>query len=205
MSLKVLRMGYYWPTVKQDAIDYVKKCDACQRNAPVIHQLSEHLHSSIPSWPFMKWGMDIVGKLPTAPGQKVFILAMTDCFSKWIEAEAYGQVTSKEVISFIKKNILCKFGVPSEIFCDNGSQFVSEKTETFCRKYNISLVKSTPRYPQANWQAESSNKIIINNLKKRLTAHKGKWVEELPWVLWADRTTPKISTGQTPSSLVYGM
>ena len=32
----------------------------------------------------------------------------------------------------------------------------------------------------------------------------GRWAEELPLVLWADRTTPKISTGQTPYSLVYG-
>nr|XP_017245120.1 PREDICTED: uncharacterized protein LOC108216789 [Daucus carota subsp. sativus] len=204
LSLKVLRTGYYWPTVKQDAVDFVSKCDACQRHAPVLHQPSEHLHTSIPSWPFMKWGMDIVGKLPPAPGQKVFMLAMTDYFSKWVEAEAYRQVTSKEVISFIKRNILCKFGIPSEIVCDNGSQFISEKTETFCKRYNINLVKSTPRYPQANGQAESSNKIIINNLKKRLTSCKGRWAEELPWVLWADRTTPKISTGQTPFSLVYG-
>ncbi|XP_074377967.1 uncharacterized protein LOC141719484 [Apium graveolens] len=58
--------------------------------------------------------------------------------------------------------------------------------------------------PQANGQAESSNKIIINNLKKRLTSCKGKWAEELPWVLWLDRTTLKTSTGQTPYSLVYG-
>ena len=204
LSLKVLRMGYYWPTLRQDAIEFVKKCDACQRHAPVTHQPSEFLHASIPSWPFMKWGMDIVGKMPPAPGQKVFMLAMTDYFSKWIEAEAFRQVTSKEVISFIKRNILCKFGIPSEILCDNGSQFISDKTEAFCRKYNINLIKSTPRYPQANGQAESSNKIVINNLKKRLTTHKGRWAEELPWALWSDRTTPKTSTGQTPYSLVYG-
>ena len=37
-----------------------------------------------------------------------------------------------------------------------------------------------------------------------MTSHKGKWAEELPWVLWSDRTTPKTSTGQTPFSLVYG-
>ncbi|XP_074341966.1 uncharacterized protein LOC141679365 [Apium graveolens] len=61
-----------------------------------------------------------------------------------------------------------------------------------------------PRYPQANGQAKSSNKIIINNLKRRLTTCKGKWAEELPWVLWSDRTTLKTSTGQTPYSLVYG-
>ncbi|XP_074323239.1 uncharacterized protein LOC141660175 [Apium graveolens] len=88
--------------------------------------------------------------------------------------------------------------------CDNGSQFISDKIEAFCRKYNINLVKSTPRYPQANGQAEASNKVIINSLKTRLALHKGKWAEELSWVLWADRTTPKTSTWQTPYSLVYG-
>ena len=67
----------------------------------------------------MKWGMDIVGKMPQAPSQKVFMLAMTDYFSKWIEAEAFRQVKSKEVISFIKRNILYKFGVSSEIVYDN--------------------------------------------------------------------------------------
>lgn len=41
LSCKVLRMGYYWPTIKKDAVDYVKKCDACQRHAPIIHQPSE--------------------------------------------------------------------------------------------------------------------------------------------------------------------
>ncbi|KAJ9560302.1 hypothetical protein OSB04_005462 [Centaurea solstitialis] len=33
---------------------------------------------------------------------------------------------------------------------------------------------------------------------------KGRWVEELPSVLWENRTTPRTSTGQTPFSLVYG-
>ncbi|XP_074289290.1 uncharacterized protein LOC141614446 [Silene latifolia] len=32
----------------------------------------------------------------------------------------------------------------------------------------------------------------------------GKWAEELPLVLWADRTTPKVATGQTPFSLIFG-
>ncbi|XP_074304069.1 uncharacterized protein LOC141638561 [Silene latifolia] len=31
-----------------------------------------------------------------------------------------------------------------------------------------------------------------------------KWADELPLVLWSDRTTPKLATGQTPFSLVYG-
>ena len=33
---------------------------------------------------------------------------------------------------------------------------------------------------------------------------KGNWAEVLPNVLWAYRTTPRRSTGETPFSLAYG-
>ncbi|RVW82803.1 hypothetical protein CK203_051160 [Vitis vinifera] len=64
---------------------------------------------------------------------------------------------------------------------------------------------STPRYPQSNGQAEATNKTLITALKKRLEQAKGKWVEELPGVLWAYRTTPGRPTGNTPFALAYGM
>ena len=35
--------GYYWPTMKKDAAAYVKKCDKCQRHAPIPHVSSETL------------------------------------------------------------------------------------------------------------------------------------------------------------------
>ncbi|XP_074278665.1 uncharacterized protein LOC141602261 [Silene latifolia] len=178
LASKVLKTGYYWPTLRADCLDYCAKCEACQIHAPIIHQPSELLHSISVPWPFMKWGMDIVGKLPIAQSQKMFMLAMTDYFSKWIEADSFRQVTEKEVISFIRTNIICRYGVPSEIVCDNGTQFVGKRTKAFFDEWNINLATSTPGYPKVNGQAESSNK--------------------------ADWTTPKTSTGQTPYSLVYG-
>src|SRR5690606_3961736 len=116
----------------------------------------------------MKWGMDIVEKLPTAPGQRMYMLAVTDYFTKWIEAEAFHQVRDREVKNFIWKNVICRFGVPKEIVTDNGSQFISHEFQDFCREWGIKLNYSTPRYPQANGQAEPSNKTIINTLKRRL-------------------------------------
>ena len=47
------------------------------------------------------------------------------------------------------------------------------------------------------------NKVIVNGLKRRLEGAKGNWAEELPNVLWAYRTTPQTSTGETPFSLIY--
>ncbi|RVW95992.1 hypothetical protein CK203_027641 [Vitis vinifera] len=87
---------------------------------------------------------------------------------------------------------------------DNGPQFDSIAFRNFCSELNIRNSYSTPRYPQSNGQAEATNKTLITALKKRLEQAKGKWVEELPGVLWAYRTTPG-PTGNTPFALAYGM
>ena len=43
----------------------------------------------------------------------------------------------------------------------------------------------------------------MSGFKKRLDDAKGKWVEELPYVLWTYRTTPCRSTRETPFSMSY--
>ena len=63
---------------------------------------------------------------------------------------------------------------------------------------------STLAYPQGNGQVEAVNKVIVNRLKKKLDNVKGRWVEELPHVLWTYRTTPRRSIGETPFSMSYG-
>ncbi|XP_074266045.1 uncharacterized protein LOC141588504 [Silene latifolia] len=97
---------------------------------------------------------------------------MTDYFSKWIEADSFRQVTDKEVISFIRTNIICRYKVPSEIVCDNGTQFVGKRTKAFCDEWNIILVTLTPGYPKGNGQVESSNKVVIICLKKKLKSRR---------------------------------
>ncbi|XP_074291013.1 uncharacterized protein LOC141617754 [Silene latifolia] len=79
-------MGYYWPTMVQDCMDFAKKCDACQFNANFIHQPPEPLHPTISSRPFEIWGLDVVGPItPKASNGHEYILAAIDYFSKWAE------------------------------------------------------------------------------------------------------------------------
>ncbi|KAK3019242.1 hypothetical protein RJ639_005277 [Escallonia herrerae] len=59
-------------------------------------------------------------------------------------------------------------------------------------------------HPQSNGQTENMNRGILQGLKKKLSEAKGAWVDELPKVLWAYRTTPHSVTGETPFSLCYG-
>ena len=86
---------------------------------------------------------------------------------------------------------------------DNGFQFDSKTFRSYCGELGITNRYSTLTYPQGNGQAEAVNKVIVNGLKKKLNDAKGKWVEELPHVLWTYRTTPRRSTGETPFSMTY--
>ncbi|RVW76241.1 hypothetical protein CK203_048946 [Vitis vinifera] len=118
--------------MKKDAAAYVKRCDKCQRYAPIPHMPSTTLKSISGPWPFAQWGMDIVGPLPAAPAQKKFLLVATDYFSKWVEAEAYASIKDKDVTKFVWKNIICRFGIPQTIIADNGPQFDSIAFRNFC-------------------------------------------------------------------------
>nr|XP_016505538.1 PREDICTED: uncharacterized protein LOC107823410 [Nicotiana tabacum] len=56
----MIRVGYYWSKIEEDAENVVAKCDKCQRYGNNIHRPAELLHSIVAPWPFMKWGMDIL-------------------------------------------------------------------------------------------------------------------------------------------------
>lgn len=149
--------------------------------------------------------MDIVGPFPKAAGNKKYLLVGTGYFTKWVEAEALANIRDVDVQKFVWKNIVTCFGIPHTLISDNGLQFDSKAFRSYCSELGITNRYSTPTYPQGNGQVEAINKVIVNGLKKRLDDAKGKWVEELPYVLWAYRTTPRISTGETPFSMTYGV
>ena len=117
--------------------------------------------------------------------------------------EPLANIRDVDAKRFVWKNIVTRFGVPHVLISDNGLQFNSKMFRRYCSELGITNRYSTPAYPQRNGQAEAVNKVIVNGLKKRLDA-KGKWVEELPHVLWTYRTTPRRSTGETPFSMTYG-
>lgn len=75
----------------------------------------------------------------------------------------------------------------------------------FPHKYHITLGHSTTYYPQGNGLAESSNKSLINIIKKLLEDNKKNWNKKLTNALWADRLTTKKSIGTSSHELVYGM
>ncbi|KAL5539207.1 hypothetical protein UlMin_044287 [Ulmus minor] len=175
------------------------------RSAPIPRQAPEDLTTVTSPWPFAKWGIDLIGPLPTARGQLKYAVVAIDYYTKWVEAEALAKITEQNVTTFIWKNIVCRFGVPRELVSDHGTQFENEKLQSICDRLGIIKVFSSPAHPKSNGQVEAVNKTIKQTLKKKLEKSKGAWVDELPLVLWAYRTSFRAATGETPFSLAYGV
>lgn len=123
----------------------MRKCDKCQRHAPVSNAPAEELNTLSVPWIFVRLGMNIMGPLPTAPSGFRYVLLSTDYFTKWVEAESYVIVTDIDIIKFTWKNIICRFGTPRYIICDNGTQFNNAGFRTFCQRYDITLQFSSRR------------------------------------------------------------
>nr|KYP36265.1 Pro-Pol polyprotein [Cajanus cajan] len=161
MAARVVRAGYYWPTMRSDCKTYVQKCEACQKFGN-LHQLpATALHSMQSAWPFAWWGMDILGPFPIAKGQLKFLIVGIDYFTKWIEAEPLVRITTTNVQRFTWRKIICRYGLPQAITTDNGKQFVDRNFEQFFTQLGINHKVTSVEHPQKNGQAEAANKVIL--------------------------------------------
>jgi hypothetical protein len=159
----------------------------------------------IKPWPFKGWGMDMIGKIspPSSKGHQ-YILAITDYFTKWVEAIPRKTVTSKDVINFIKEHVIYRFGIPQTITTDGESVFISKEFKKFAANVGIKLIKSSPYYAQANGQAEASNQSLIKLIKRKIDEHPRRWDEVLSEALWAHRISCHGAIKTSPYHLVYG-
>ena len=204
LARKVLRQGYYWPTILRDETDLVRRCKIFQEHANISRLPSEPLTSITSPWPFQQWGLDILGPLPLGKGQCKFIIVVVDYFTKWVEVEPLATITEQKIRNFVWRAIICRFGIPRALVSDNGKQFDNSKFRDFYAELGIKNYYSSLAHPQSNSQAEVTIRTLKAVLKTKLEDIKGKWVEYLPEVLWAYKTTRKLATQETPFALGFG-
>ncbi|GJV97477.1 reverse transcriptase domain-containing protein, partial [Tanacetum coccineum] len=186
-----------------DAKTEVDKCDSCQIHSPIPRLPKTFMTSIMAPWPFYQWGMDILGPL-TPQEEKLFVVDSIDYFTKWVEAKPLVKITGKEIIRFVMDNIICRYGLPRIIVTDNGAQLINDPFKSWCKRFEIQQMNTAVAHPQANGLVERANRSLMEGIKTRLGREKAGWVDELPNVLWAHRTSIKQSNGETPFSLTYG-
>uniref|UniRef100_A0A2N9FH10 Integrase catalytic domain-containing protein n=1 Tax=Fagus sylvatica TaxID=28930 RepID=A0A2N9FH10_FAGSY len=200
----LLTLGYYWPTMKKDMADFIKSCHTCQLQANLIHTHPISLQNMATPWPFHTWGLDLIDLINPPFGGYIWILVVTEYFSKWVEAIHLRKATGAAVANFIREHIITRFGIPHRIISDNGTPFVNKNVREVLEHYRIKHRRSTPYYPQGNGQAEVTNCMLLRILSKMVFDYGKGWNSHLADTLWAYRSSTKTATSFTPFSLVYG-
>nr|CAE02434.2 OSJNBa0039G19.14 [Oryza sativa Japonica Group] len=204
---KANRQGFFWPTAVSDADKIVRTCEGCQFFARQTHLPAQELQTIPLSWPFAVWGLDMVGPFKKATGGYTHLFVAVNKFSKYIEAKPVVMITADKARDFFI-NIVHRFGVPNQIITDNGTQFTGGVFKNFCEDFGIKICYASVAHPMSNGQVERANGMVLQGIKARvfdrLNPYAGKWVDQLPSVLWSLRTTPSRATGQSPFFLVYG-
>jgi transposase InsO family protein len=119
------------------------------------------------TWPFVVWGLDIVGPLRKAPGGYTHLLVAIDKFSKWVEVRPITNLRVEQAVSFFT-DIIHQFGVLNSIITDNGPQFTRRKFLKFREKHHIRVDWAVVAHPQTNGQVERANDMILQGLKPRI-------------------------------------
>ncbi|GAU46907.1 hypothetical protein TSUD_299580 [Trifolium subterraneum] len=151
MAKKMLRAGYYWMTMESDCCKHVRRCHKCQIYADKIHVPPTLLNVLSSPWPFSMWGIDMIGMIePKASNGYRFVLVTIHYFTKWVEAASYANVTKQVVVKFIKNQLICRYGVPSKIITDNGSNLNNKMMKELCDDFKIEQHNSSPYRPKMN-------------------------------------------------------
>ena len=119
------------------------------------------------TWPFVVWGLDLVGPLKKAPRGFTHLLVTIDKFTKWIEARPISTIKSEQAVLFFL-DIIHHFGIPNSIITDNDTQFIGKKFIRFYDEQHIRIDWAAVAYPRTNGQVERANGMLLQGLKPRI-------------------------------------
>lgn len=127
-----------------------------------------------------------------------------DYFTKWIKALPFPNVGQEDVIEFIQKDIIYRFGIPYTVTMNQGSVFTGRNMQEFSKEMGFKLLTSMSYYAEANGQVEVANKVVIGLIKKHIGKKPRNWNKTLDQISWACQTSPKEATSLTPFRMTFG-
>ena len=188
-TLELLRERVYWPTMANDASQWVSHCTHCQQ-----------LESNNP--------LDLLcldfTKIDPSKTSKENVLVMTDAFSKFSVAVVTPNQKALTVAKALVEKWFHMYRIPSRIHSDQGKSFDNEVIQSLCKLYGVQQSLTCPYNPRGNAQCERFNRTMFGLLRTLSKEQKVNWPIHLPPLVFAYNVTPHSTTGFQPYQLMFG-
>ncbi|XDV23189.1 hypothetical protein PO909_027876 [Leuciscus waleckii] len=146
--------------------------------------------------PMERIAVDLMGPMNETERFNRYILVVQDYFTKWVEAYPVAEIIVTEWV--------CRYGAPSTLHIDQGSNFESCVFQTMCELLGIEKTRTTPFRPQSDGQVERFNATLQKILVTTSERCHWDWDLMVPMAVMAYRATKHSSTGFTPNMMLFG-
>ena len=201
--LPILQRQCYWPRMKVDAQIVCNSCEICAKHNLPRKSYHNGLNCILAANPFEIAGADIVGPLPMSTNGYKYFIIFVDYFSNLLMAKCVERIDAKTIATTFQQLWLNRYGAPTIMICDGGSQFLSDDFRRFLTRKRIRLEPTTFYHQQANGKVERSIQTIKKMIAKQLDPDEfqSDWDIQLPLAIERYNNAVQVETRFTPAQL----
>ena len=194
-----LRDRFYWTGMYKDVEHWVCSCVDCATWKRPQNNLKAPL-LPIP----VDGAVDCLGPLPVTWLDNRYLVVFTEYLTKWPEIFAVPTIDAETIAKLLVNEIIPRHGAPRTLLSDRGKNFLSLLVAEVCKLYSIKKINTTSYHPQKDGLVERMNSTLCQTLSMFVSKNHKDWAVFVPSALFAFRTSPSESTGETPFYLLYG-
>ena len=199
-----VKSNYYWYGMSKDIKIYVNSCATCAQMKTPSKNIKHPKIIDTSGIIMNKCHFDFCGPFVRTERDNAHILVMVDSFSKYIECVPLSSPTAELTAQTAVTHFFSKFGFPSQVHSDRGTNFISDLYTEVCRMLKIRTTFNVAQRPSGNGQVER----YMRNLSAAIRCFVGKnptdWDLYVPLIASALRSSVNRHTGFTANYLMFG-
>ena len=185
--------------------NFIKKCPCCQKMSFIKIPVQTNPFTTASYEPHQRLNIDTIGPVEKDKDGNVYILVIIDTFTRWIELYPTKTVAAEECVEKLLQHF-GRFGTPTELLTDNGTQFVNKTVIEIMRLLQVQHTRTLAYSKQENAIVERANKEVLRHLRALVYDSKviENWGTYLPLVQRIINSTKHESTNASPAQLLFG-
>ena len=195
-----LLLRFWWLMLVDNVKWYIKTCHKCQ-----IWQTEKlHIPSIIPIIGGLFHKVHIDTMVMPCSGRYHFIVQAQCALTAYPEWHMLCSENVTMFMLFIFEDILCCWGVISELVTDNRTPYI-QALDILTNRYRIHHIHISPYNSQANGMVEQHHYNVQETIIKSTLGREVHWLSTTHSVFWAECITILKTTGLLPYFMVHGI
>ena len=202
---KILQHVPAWESMRHHVKRFIKECPCCQKMSFIKYPIQTRPYTLARYQPWECLNVDSIGALPMDDEGNKYIIVIIDCFTRFVELVPTRSTDAKSAARAVLQ-VVGRFGCPTQILSDNGTQYCNETMTELERLIGIEPLTVLAGSKEENALVERANREVTRHLRNIIFDQKviSAWGSALPLVQRIMNSTVHESLGVAPAQLLFG-